>query len=304
MQIAVTGGTGFIGRNVAALLAAEGHEIVLVARGVENRYPAVRLLPGVTLVRASVAEEKRLRDAFSGCDAVVHLAGIYAESPTQTFHGVHVEGTRNALAASRLAGVRRFVTLSPCRARPGTGSPLHDSKWEAEEIVRASGIDHVVARAGVVYGPEDHLLDGLSRSLATRPLVPLFGLRRRVVRPVAVTDVVRVLAAATSGRAVPAAVRVVGPDEMHLTDLVRAVGAAVDRRAFCLRIPGWLHHSHATALERLLLMTIASRTGEAAPWADPPPPQLAPRARFTTEVIRRFLPAALRAERRAPHLAA
>jgi len=63
MRIAVTGGTGFIGRHLAAALTDEGHEVVLVARGADARDPSVRSRPRTRFVAASVTDEPRLTDA-------------------------------------------------------------------------------------------------------------------------------------------------------------------------------------------------------------------------------------------------
>jgi len=291
MKIAITGGTGFVGGNLATRLAGEGHDVVLVARGVTNRDPGVRLVPGVTLVRASVVDVSRLRDAFSGCEAVAHLAGISEEVAHQTFDAVHVEGTGNAVAAAEVEGVRRFALLSPNRARPDTGSTFHESKWAAEESVRVSSLDYTVARAGVVYGKGDHFIGRLASGFPRLPVFMIVGSGRRVVRPVAVEDVTNVLAASlTSDRLARSTVRVVGPDEIALCDAVRFVAAAVDRRPSLVRIPGWLHGGHPSALERLVNMSVASRSAVVSPWADPPPVDLVPRRRFTVDAIHSMLP--------------
>jgi nucleoside-diphosphate-sugar epimerase len=47
VRIAITGGTGFAGGHLARDLAAAGHEVVLIARGVDRRDEAVRSLPGI-----------------------------------------------------------------------------------------------------------------------------------------------------------------------------------------------------------------------------------------------------------------
>lgn len=128
MRVAITGGTGFVGRNLAERLP----DAVVVSR------------------RTGVAidDVDALTAAFAGCDAVAHCAGINREIGDQTFQRVHVDGTRAVVEAARRAGVRRIVLVSFLRARPDCGSPYHESKWEAEEIVRASGIPHTILKSG------------------------------------------------------------------------------------------------------------------------------------------------------------
>src|ERR1051325_6709782 len=110
-------------------------------------------------VVSSLSGVKVLTEAFAGCDAVAHCAGINREIGAQTFHRVHVDGTRNVVKAAREAHVKKILLMSFLRARPNCESPYHDSKWAAEEIVRDSGLDYTIIRAGMVYGQGDHMLD-------------------------------------------------------------------------------------------------------------------------------------------------
>ena len=81
MKIAITGGTGFVGRNAAHALVETGHEVVLLARGVDRSDLAIRSMPSTTFCAASLANTDKLTEAFCGVDAVVHCAGINRETP-------------------------------------------------------------------------------------------------------------------------------------------------------------------------------------------------------------------------------
>ena len=184
MKIAITGGTGFVGRHLAERLRANGHEVVVMSRRTGQPLQA---------------DGSGLIDAFRGCDAVVHCAGINREIGRQTYLAVHVDGTRAVVEAARVAGVERLVMLSFLRARPDGPTSYHRSKWAAEELVRTSGITYTILKAGVIYGRGDHMLDHLSRAFHTFPVFGLVGVRDRPVRPVAVDDVARLLEAAAVG---------------------------------------------------------------------------------------------------------
>ena len=135
VKIAITGGTGFVGRHLAQRLAREGVEVVSLSRRT-----------GV-----AVDDAEALAAALAGCDAVAHCAGINRELGSQTYERVHVEGTRAVVEAARRAGVRKILMLSFLRARPNCGSPYHESKWAAEELVRGSGLDFTIVKAGMIY---------------------------------------------------------------------------------------------------------------------------------------------------------
>ncbi len=212
MRIAITGATGFVGRHLARALAARGHELLLISRGLDRRDPEIRSLAGACFMPIGTGDEALLTRAFAGCHAVAHCAGINRETGDQTYQSVHVEGTRHVVQAARRAGVPKIVLLSFLRARPHCGSGYHESKWQAEEIVRSSNLDFTVVKAGLIYGRVDHTLDHLSLAVG----------KDHPVRPTAVEDVVRVLEAAlVEGRLSRQTVAVLGPEAMPLGNVVR-----------------------------------------------------------------------------------
>jgi len=238
MRIAITGGTGFVGRHLARTLAQQDHEVVIIARGHDQRDRSIQALPGASFIVTDVSDEEQLANAFSGCDGVAHCAGINREIGRQTYQRVHVEGTRAVINAARKAGVRKLAFLSFLRARPNCGSAYHESKWAAEELVRTSEIPYTILKAGVIYGNGDHLLDHLSHSLRTFPCFPLVGMKEKLVRPVAVEDVVSVLQAAlVEERLVNQTVAVIGPQEMTFGELVKQVAHVMGRPTLLLRFP-------------------------------------------------------------------
>ena len=125
-------------------------------------------------------------------------------------------------------------------ARP-TGRPDGVSPLEVGgrgDWSETSGLTYTILKAGVIYGRGDHMLDHLSRAFHTFPVFGLVGMRDRLVRPVAVDDVARLLEAAALGdeRLANRTVEVLGPDEMPLGEAVRRV-AARDRAPAGLRPP-------------------------------------------------------------------
>ena len=287
MRIAITGGAGFVGGHLADRLQAVGHETVVVSRRT-----------GHGLESSAVAD---LADAFRGCDAVVHCAGINRELGAQTYDAVHIRGTVVVIAAARMAGIPRVVMLSFLRARPDGPTTYHRSKWLAEELVRASGLTYTILKAGVIHGRGDHMLDHLSHAFHTFPVFGLVGLRDRPVRPVAVDDVARILEAAALGdpRLADSTIAVLGPEAMPLGEAVRRVARATGRRPVFIHLPILVHLVIARLAEwtmRVPLIAtaqvhiLAEGVVEPAPFAEVPPDDVAPATPFSDEVIRRGLP--------------
>jgi len=302
VKIAITGGTGFVGRNIARLLASEGHEVVLIARGCDRTDPTLRQLSGAHFFYAGLDSAEKLAGGFAGCDAVAHCAGINRELGSQTFRRVHVEGTRNVVEAARQAGVRKVVLISFLRARPQCGSAYHESKWAAEEIARTSGLDYTIFKCGVIYGKGDHMLDHLSHAFYTFPVFAFVGFNDKPIRPNAVEDVARcVKVSLLNGALSRQTAAVLGPEELTLREAVCRVARVVGRRPLMFPMPLWFHYLLGWCVERIMTVPLVSVAqvrmlaeglAEACPPCDMLPTALAPRLPFTDEQIRSGLPPA------------
>ena len=298
MKIAITGGTGFVGSHLAKRLVSEGHRVVAISRGTHD---ATDRLPGVAYVAVDVSDPVRLAEALAGCDGIAHCAGINREIGSQTYRRVHIEGTRNVVEAARRAGVRKIVLMSFLRARARCGSPYHESKWAAEELVRGSGLDFCVVKAGMTYGHGDHMLDHLSRSLHTMPMLLTVGCREKGIRPLAIEDLVEVLRAALLHETLSRrTIALMGPEQLMLSAAVRRVARVLGRRVFIMPAPRWVHEVLSRVFEWSMttplvaeaqVRILAEGVLEAATACDPLPAELVPRRAFTEDRIRAGLPA-------------
>lgn len=221
MKIAITGGTGFVGSHLTRELASKGHHVVLISRGGNHQHDDLFALSGVTHIATGLSDVKELENAFAGCDAVTHLAGINREIKAQTYRNVHITGTANVVAAAKRASVKRLCLLSFLRARSDCGSPYHETKWEAEEIVRNGGLPFTVVKAGVIYGRGDHMLSHISQTLKVMPLFGLLGSHTPDIMPIAISDLVRILVASLAHGSLDfKTVAAVGPERLSLKEAV------------------------------------------------------------------------------------
>jgi NADH dehydrogenase len=297
MKVAITGGTGFVGRHLAERLLGEGHEVVLI-----SRHPGKPAGPPdhATWAASDLSDPDILAAAFSRCNAVAHCAGINRELGSQTFARVHVEGTRRVVEAAQRAGVGRIALMSFLRARPNCGSAYHESKWAAEEIVRASGLDYTIIKAGMVYGRGDHMLDHLSHALHTLPLLATVGFREKAIRPLAIDDLVQVLQAALiEGRLPRKTVALAGAEELLLSEAAGRVAQVLGRRAWIFPAPILFHRLLAQVCEWTMKVPLVAKAQvqiliegvvEPATPCAPLPAELIPVRQFTPDQIRRGLP--------------
>ena len=300
MKIAITGGTGFIGRHLAYDLIARGHEVIVIARGLYSRN--TEPIEGATFVAMDANNAEKLQEVFTGCDAVAHCAGTSVEDGRQTFEQLHVQGTRSAVMAAEKAGVKKFVLVSYLNVRPNTQSAYYTTKWQGEEIVRASKLNYTILKAGLVYGQGDHLLHNLGNLLRKLPIFATVGLREKTVRLVAVEDLVRITSAALldENRLSRQTVAVIGPEEFPFSTAARRISRAMGKPfLLVLPFPVLLQRLLAWFSERFMpkplitksqVQMLADGISKPLPDSQMLPEDMAPKTLFSEEQIRKGLP--------------
>ncbi|KQQ20843.1 nucleoside-diphosphate sugar epimerase [Rathayibacter sp. Leaf299] len=188
MTVLVTGASGLLGGAVAALLAAQGHEV----RTFQRRPSGVA---GVEDARGSLTDPRAVAEALEGVDGVVHLAAkVSLAGDPGDFDRVNVDGVRRLLAAARRAGVERFVQVSsPSVAHAGSSITGDDAEPADPEHARgdyartkargellalaadAPGFAVVAVRPHLVWGPGDTQLVARIVERARAGRLPLLG---------------------------------------------------------------------------------------------------------------------------------
>ena len=129
MKIFITGGSGFVGRNLIEMSLKRGAQVLALARS-DSAAAAVRAA-GAEPVRGDLDDESSLRTGMAGCQVVFHSAAYVQDwGEPAAFHRGNVEGTEHVLAAARSANVPRFVHVSTEAVLVG-GPPIHkaDETW-------------------------------------------------------------------------------------------------------------------------------------------------------------------------------
>ena len=169
----VTGGSGFVGRNLIRALRARGDSVRALARS-EAAQATVRAA-GAEPVPGDLDDVAALRRGIAGCDAVYHAAAKVDDfgDPAE-FERINVTGTENVLRAAEEAGGPRVVHVSTEAVLVG-GPPIvnADETWplpkhpiglypltkgRAEERVRAAaarGLGACIIRPRFIWGRDD-----------------------------------------------------------------------------------------------------------------------------------------------------
>ena len=249
MKVLVTGGTGFVGPHVVRAIAERGHDLKLLVRDSTRS----RELPGQPVV-GEMTNTVSLQHAVEGIEAVVHLVAI-RQGKEEQFRRVMEQGTRDLVTAARDAGVRRFVLMSAL----GTGEetkdlvPYYHAKWEMEQAVKGSGVDHVIFRPSFVFGREGGILPTFRKLAKLTPVTPIIGSGEQRIQPIWVDDVALYFAEAldkpeTTNRTFDLG----GPDIVSWNDFWQRLRTTLGiRRRPRLHVPIGLMRVNAVVTERL-----------------------------------------------------
>ncbi|WP_419827729.1 SDR family oxidoreductase [Sphingomonas sp.] len=237
--LAVTGGTGFVGRHLLDAALAQGHHVRALTRA--PRPPR----EGVAWVYGALEKPAALAELVDGADAVIHVAGLVNAPNRAGFAAGNVAGTLAVVDAARAAGLRRFVHVSSLAAREPQLSDYGWSKARAETIVAASALDWTMVRPPAVFGPGDTEILELFRA-ARRGLVPVPPAGRLSV--IAAQDLARLLLAVLPDDDSQAAIY--EPDDGRAggwthAEFATAIGHAVGRRSRTQPVPAWAMHAGA-----------------------------------------------------------
>ncbi|HEU5242790.1 MAG TPA: complex I NDUFA9 subunit family protein [Gaiellaceae bacterium] len=251
MTVLVTGGTGFIGPYVVHALRTRETPVRALVR---NPAGATRLAAwGAELAVGDVTDPASLHAACEGVDTVVHLVAIIRGRPAD-FERVMAEGTRNVVAAAQEAGARRFVLASALGLdeRSKDAVPYFAAKWEMEQAVRESGLEHVIFRPSFVFGRDGGVLPTFIRLARYAPVTPIVGSGAQRLQPIWVEDLAEYYARAVAEReATNRMFELGGPDAVSWNEFWERLKRVLGVRRPSLHVPVGAMRVQATLTERL-----------------------------------------------------
>jgi uncharacterized protein YbjT (DUF2867 family) len=199
MRVLILGGYGLIGLAIARALQVEGHAVTGIGRS-----PGVgpRLLPGIRWAQADLASLATAADwkaLLGDFDVVVNAAGTLQDglgNDVERTHHVAIAALASACAETRTT---RLIQISAPDARTDSTTEFMRSKARADQAIKASGIDWVILRPGLVIGANAYGGSALMRAMAAFPVVLPIALPERRIQAVALADLARVVLEAVEG---------------------------------------------------------------------------------------------------------
>lgn len=236
--VTIYGGSGFVGRQIARKMAADGWRVRVAVRrpneaGVVRTYGAVGQ---VEPVFCNVRDDLSVTAAMYDANAVINCVGIDFRKKRNTFDAIHREAADRISRISAELGVEKLVHFSAIGADPDSASNYLASKGRGEIAVDHHRKDAVILRPSVIFGSDDRFFNKLAAMMRRGPVVFLAGADTEV-QPVYVEDVARAAVMAADGEVAPGIYELGGPDVMTIREAAKMAAAATFRRRAIIGLP-------------------------------------------------------------------
>ena len=240
MNVALAGGTGFIGKVVLRKLIEAGHHVKALIR------------PGslLKIVKFSHMESSyvyydspsQLFKIVEGCGALINLVGIIKETKDNTFDFAHHTIPLSLATAARDAGIKRFIQMSALGVESDIETEYFESKRLGEMAVKNSNLDWTIFRPAVVFGPEDHLVNMLAKTLKWAPCFPVIGDGQYKFQPVHVENVADgFVMALEKPETIGKTYEIAGPDIYTFDQMLEMIGQAGGKKHVRkIHMPLWI----------------------------------------------------------------
>lgn len=254
--VTIFGGSGFVGRRVAQLLAREGWRIRIAVRRPDEAlftrtYGAVgQVVP----ILCNIRDGESVRQAMADADAVVNCVNLLASEGKSTFQTVLDDGAANIARISAQTGVPQIVHVSGIGVDPDSPSKYIAAKARGEAAVLQHRPDAVILRPSVIFGAGDSFYNRFASLSRLGPVMPIIGGKTRL-QPVHVDDVALAAARGVTDGVEPGIYELGGPDILTVRQVVGQVLQAVLRRRLVLNMPFWLARIGANLLNLVQIVT-------------------------------------------------
>ena len=199
-QIAISGAKGFVGKNLKKFLSRNKIKSISLSRDHfnKNQFPSLK-----------------------NTSNFVHLAGIGSESIDQKFEKVNVEITKKVINLCKKNNIKKIIYLSGLGVSKNSCSSYFISKFNAEQLIKKSGLEYTIFRPSYIIGIDDYLTKNISRQIKKkRILVP--GSGKFLLQPISINDVCACInIALNSSKFSNKIIDLIGPKKISFQNLIK-----------------------------------------------------------------------------------
>lgn len=190
--VLVTGAAGFVGSHLVPMLISSGYSVTVL---VKNKKEKEKIkVNNIKIITADMSKTGAWQKQIAGNNLVIHLAAEIASKYKQDFVKNNVIATYNLIKAMKKNNIGRIILFSSAAVTSIRQDWYSETKSQKEEMVLKSGLNHLILRPSMIYGPGDTKNIGwLIKMIRNLPIVPLPGGGNFGRQPVYVDDICRIV---------------------------------------------------------------------------------------------------------------
>ena len=170
-RIAITGSTGFVGKNLTKFFDKTNKNYVSIKK---------------------TSFQRKNIPSFSKCFCMIHLIGIGDETVEKSFDQINVEITKKVIMICKRSKIKKIIYFSGLGASKNSSSKYFSSKFKSEQIIKNSGLDYTIFRPSYIIGRDDYLTKNIQKQIKKKKiLIP--GTGNYILQPISIVDVCKVI---------------------------------------------------------------------------------------------------------------
>jgi uncharacterized protein YbjT (DUF2867 family) len=229
MNIAIAGGTGFIGKVIIKMLTDRKHHVVVLTR--PGSVLKIARFSGTETRYTYYDTPSQVEKSLESCQAIINLVGIIRETKNTPFEYVHNLIPSRLATAAQKVGIKRFLHMSALGVDSSLDTDYMLTKKQGEDVIKkASGLEWTIFRPSVVFGPDDMFVNMLARMIKLLPVVPVIGDGIYRMQPVSVFNVAEgFVKSLNMPKTIGKTYDVAGPDKYSFNELLDIIGKALGK---------------------------------------------------------------------------
>ena len=230
MKIVITGGAGFVGRNLVRLMLNNGFndkDIVVIDNSKKNMDFLEEY--NIKKIVADLSKNGTWEEEFRNAEYVINLAAQILSEDYDDFHVNNVSNTKNIVESSKKYNVKGIIHFSSVAAISIIKDTYSKTKLEGENVVKNGGINYCIIRPSLLYGPTDTKNIGFLIDFAKKfSFIPIPGDGKWPRQPIYIDDLVD-LALNPDFKTNNLIIDAIGPETFTYNDLVRTIASKIGR---------------------------------------------------------------------------